>query len=79
MKEVRDIEFEGNLEVFLEKTLFGRVVVRVAAQNLLDATKTETERAYESLDQVVNGTPVTVRTLVEAADPAYIVTLRGAF
>jgi len=37
------------------------------------------ERAYESVDQLRNGTPVTERILVEVADPAYILTMRGTF
>ncbi len=78
-KEVRDIDYEGNLEVFIEKTLFDRFVIRAAAQNLMDAKLTETERVYESLDQLVNGTPVSVRSLVEEADPAFILTMRGTF
>jgi outer membrane receptor for ferrienterochelin and colicins len=78
-KEVRDIDYEGNLELFLEKTLFDRFVIRVAAQNLLDATLKETERVYESLEQLTNGTPVSARFLTEEADPAYILTLRGTF
>ena len=78
-KEVRDIDYEGNLELFVEKTLFDRFVIRVAAQNLLDAKLTEAERVYESLEQLQNGTPGSARFLTEEADPAYILTLRGTF
>lgn len=78
-KLVRDISFDGNLEVFVEKTLAERFVIRFAAQNLLDAKKVEVERAYESVDQLLNGTPVTERSLIEVADPAYILTFRGTF
>lgn len=38
-KEVADVTFEGNLEVFIEKTFADRFVVRLAAQNLLDAKR----------------------------------------
>ena len=78
-KEIREIDYDGNLEVFVEKTLFDRFVVRFAAQNLLDATLTETERAYESLEQLNAGTAVSVRELSEEADPAFILTFRGTF
>ncbi len=36
-KEVTDVEYDGNLEFFVEKTLADSFVVRLAAQNLLDA------------------------------------------
>ena len=78
-KQVRTIEFDGNLEFFLEKTIAERYVVRLAAQNLLDAEKTEVERLYESVEQLENGTPVSERTLVEVSDPAIILTFRGTF
>jgi outer membrane receptor for ferrienterochelin and colicins len=78
-KEIRTIAYEGNLELFVEKTLGDRFVLRLAAQNLLDAELTETESAYESVDQIQAGTPVTERTLREVADPAYILTFRGRF
>lgn len=78
-KLVRTINFEGNLEFFFEKTIAERYVVRLAAQNLLDAKKTEVERLYESVEQYEGGTPVSQRTLVEVADPAFILTFRGTF
>lgn len=78
-KEVRTIDFEGNLELFFEKILANRFVVRLAAQNLLDAEKLEVERAYESVEQVRNGTPVSERALLEVSDPAFILTFRGTF
>jgi hypothetical protein len=78
-KEVRSINFEGNLELFVEKTIADRYVVRLAAQNLLDAEKLEVERVYESVEQYQDGTPVSERTLLEVADPAFILTFRGTF
>lgn len=78
-KEVTDVEYEGNLEFFVEKKLADRFVVRLAAQNLLDAEKDETQRVYESLDQLEAGTPVTTVRQNEQADPAFILTFRGTF
>lgn len=78
-KQIRSIDYEGNLELFVEKTIADRYVVRLAAQNLLDAQLTEIERAYESLEQIQNGTPVSERTLIEVADPSFILTFRGTF
>ena len=76
---VRSIDYEGNLEFFLEKILGERYVIRLAAQNLLDAQLNEVERAYESLEQLQNSTPVSARFLREESDPSVIVTFRGTF
>ena len=78
-KLVRTIDYEGNLEFFVEKTLADRFVIRLAAQNLLDAELLETERAYESVEQIQNNTPVSVRSLLEVSDPSVILTFRGTF
>jgi outer membrane receptor protein involved in Fe transport len=78
-KLIRTIDYEGNLEFFIEKTLADRFVIRLAAQNLLDAQLTEVEREFESVEQIQNGTPVTERTLIEVADPSFILTFRGTF
>src|SRR5690606_6528587 len=75
-KEIRTIDYEGNLEFFVEKVLGSRYVIRLAAQNLLDAKLTEVERVYESVDQIQAGTPVAERTLVEVSDPSFILTFR---
>jgi hypothetical protein len=78
-KEIRSIDYEGNLELFVEKILAKRYVIRLAAQNLLDAQLTEIERAYESVEQIQNGTPVSERSLIEVSDPSFILTFRGTF
>ena len=78
-KEIRSIDYEGNLEFFVEKILAKRYVLRLAAQNLLDAQLTEIERAYESVEQIQNGTPVSERSLIEVSDPSFILTFRGTF
>jgi outer membrane receptor protein involved in Fe transport len=78
-KEVTDVEFDGNLELFVEKKIADRFVVRLAAQNLLDGQKDEIQRIYESVDQLNAGTPVTSIHQNEEADPAYILTFRGTF
>jgi outer membrane receptor for ferrienterochelin and colicins len=78
-KEVTDVEYGGNLEFFVEKTLADRFVVRLAAQNLLDADKDEIQRVYESVEQYEARTPVTTIHQNEEADPVYILTFRGTF
>jgi outer membrane receptor protein involved in Fe transport len=78
-KEVTDVEFDGNLEVFVEKKIANRFVVRLAAQNLLDGSKDEVQRVYEDVDQLLARTPVTQIGQREEADPAYILTFRGTF
>ena len=78
-KEVTDVEYDGNLELFLEKTIADKYVVRLAAQNLLDAEKDETQRIYESVDQLNARTPVTTVRQIEESDPVYILTFRGTF
>ena len=63
----------------MEKTLADRFVIRLAAQNLLDARLDEVERAYESVEQLQNNTPVSARFLREESDPSLILTFRGTF
>jgi hypothetical protein len=71
------VEYGGNLEVFVEKTLAERFAIRLAAQNLLDSDKDEIQRIYESVDQLNAGTPVATVHQNEESDPSYILTLRG--
>jgi outer membrane receptor for ferrienterochelin and colicins len=78
-KEVTDVEYDGNLEFFVEKVLAERFVIRLAAQNLLDGEKDEIQRVYESVEQLENGTPVATVHQTEESDPAYILTFRGTF
>ncbi len=78
-KEVADVTFEGNLELFIEKTLADRFVVRLAAQNLLDAKRDDVTRIYESIDQYNARTPVTSELDREESDPWVILTFRSTF
>ena len=78
-KEVTDVEYGGNLEVFVEKQLAERFVIRLAAQNLLDSDKDEIQRIYESVDQYNARTPVATVHQNEESDPSYILTFRGTF
>jgi hypothetical protein len=78
-KEIADVTFEGNLEVFVEKTFADRFVVRLAAQNLLDAVRKDVTRTYESVDQYLARTPVTEELDQEESDPWVILTFRSTF
>ncbi len=79
-KEVTDVEYDGNLEFFVEKTLAERFVVRLAAQNLLDAEKDEIERVYESVDQLAGQHAGHDRsTRSRNRTRSYILTFRGTF
>jgi outer membrane receptor for ferrienterochelin and colicins len=78
-KEVADVTFEGNLEVFLEKTFAERFVVRLAAQNLLDAKRKDVTRIYESVVQYNARTPVSSELDQEESDPWVILTFRSTF
>ena len=78
-KEVTDVEYGGNLEFFVEKTLADKFVVRLAAQNLLDSDKDEIQRIYESVEQLQAVTPVSTVHAIEESDPVYILTFRGTF
>ena len=78
-KEMTDVEYDGNLEVFVEKKLADRFVVRLAAQNLLDAEKDEIQGIYESVEQIEAGTPVARIHAIEESDPVFILTFRGTF
>jgi outer membrane receptor for ferrienterochelin and colicins len=78
-KEVADVTFEGNLEVFMEKTFAERYVVRLAAQNLLDAKRKDVTRIYESVEQYAARTPVSSEIDQEESDPWVILTFRSTF
>lgn len=78
-KEVTEVEYDGNLEVFFEKKLADRFVVRLAAQNLLDARKDEIQGIYESVEQLQARTPEARIHAIEESDPVYILTFRGTF
>jgi len=78
-KEVTEVEYDGNLEVFFEKKLADRFVVRLAAQNLLDAKKDEIQGIFESVEQLEAGTPEARIHAIEESDPVYILTFRGTF
>jgi hypothetical protein len=78
-KEVTDVEYGGNLEFFVEKTIADKFVVRLAAQNLLDSDKDEQIGVFESVEQLQAGTPVTSVHQIEESDPVYILTFRGTF
>ena len=78
-KEVSDVTFDGNLEVFVEKTFAERFVVRLAAQNLLDAVRKDETRTYESVEQFEARTPVTSALDQEESDPWVILTFRSTF
>ncbi len=78
-KEVTDVEYDGNLELFLEKQIAERYVVRFAAQNLLDAEKDERISVFESVEELQANTPVSSTRQIEESDPVYILTFRGTF
>ena len=78
-KEVNEIEYDGNLEFFLEKTLAERFVVRLAAQNLLDAEKDEHHEIFGSVEQLQANTPDATIRQIEESDPVFILTFRGTF
>jgi TonB-dependent receptor len=78
-KEVADVTFEGNLEVFVEKTFADRFVLRLAAQNLLDAKRKDVTRIYESVDQYNARTPESSELDQEESDPWVILTFRSTF
>ncbi len=69
-QEVADVTFEGNLEVFLEKTFAERFVVRLAAQNLLDAKrKGRDPRSMSRSRSTTRATPVSSELDQEESDP----------
>ena len=78
-KEVNEIEYEGNLEFFVEKTIADKFVVRLAAQNLLDAEKDEHHSIFESVEELQANSPVATIRQIEESDPVYILTFRGTF
>ncbi len=83
--EIRDITYGGNLEMFLEKRLGDKVVVRFSATNLLDAEKLEVINAYdgdsaaEFAEAIVNGDIDGIEIEHEESSRVYTLTLRAAF
>lgn len=83
--EIRDISYGGNLEMFLEKRLGDKVVVRFSANNLLDAEKLEVIRSYdgdsaaEFAQAIINGDVDEIEIEHEQSSRVYTLTLRAAF
>ncbi|WP_189488359.1 TonB-dependent receptor plug domain-containing protein [Asticcacaulis endophyticus] len=53
--EVASVDYDPNLEAFVEKRLGKTMVVRLSAQNILDAEKAEVFRKYDgdSIDEII--------------------------
>ncbi|MEQ8177850.1 MAG: TonB-dependent receptor [Amphiplicatus sp.] len=83
--EIRDISYGGNLEMFLEKRLGDKIVVRFSATNLLDAEKLEVISAYdgdsaaEFAEAIINGDVDGIEIEHEQSSRVYTLTLRAAF
>lgn len=83
--EIREISYDGNLEVFLEKRLGEKVVVRFSATNLLDAEKLEVISAYdgdsaaEFAQAIIDGDVDEIEIEHEQSSQVYTLTLRAAF
>ncbi len=78
--EVNRVSYDGNLEAFIEKRFAnGDYVLRLAAQNLLNAEKKELIREYEDIDAYRSGSPESSEVEREETEPAIILTLRGRF
>ncbi|MEQ8935014.1 MAG: hypothetical protein RIE56_04400, partial [Amphiplicatus sp.] len=83
--EVRDISYGGNLEMFLEKRLGDKIVVRCSATNLLDAEKLEVINAYdgdsaaEFAEAIINGDVDGIEIEHEQSSRVYTLTLRAGF
>lgn len=78
--EVNRISYDGNLEAFIEKRFAGGdYVLRLSAQNLLDAEKRELIREYDDGDAYRAGQFASSETEVEETSPAIILTFRGRF
>lgn len=83
--EVRDTTYGGNLEMFLEKRLGRKVVIRFTANNLLDAEKYEFIRSYdgdsaaEFAEAIRTGDIDEIEIEREESSRTYTLTLRAAF
>lgn len=67
------LEYEGNLEAYIEKSLGEHMTLRFAVNNLLDAEKTETITAYD------DGEVEEREVQIERAGPLASLVLRGSF
>lgn len=78
--EVKQIRYDGNLELFVEKRLAGGdYVIRLSGQNLLDAEKRELSREYDDAEAYRANRASTREEETEETSPAIILTLRGRF
>jgi outer membrane receptor for ferrienterochelin and colicins len=78
-REVANVTFGGNLEAFIEKTFADRFVMRLAAQNLLDAVRKDVTRTYESIDDYRRDVSASTELDQEESDPWVLFTFRGTF
>lgn len=80
-----ELEYDGNLELFLEKRFEYDYVLRLTGTNLLDAEKREHftnfsgDSAQEILDNHIAGNVDTLEDEVETAGPVITLTLRKRF
>lgn len=85
LDELVKVEYDQDLEAFVEKRFGERVVVRLSAQNLLDKEKRETFMKYdgdsieEILDNRANGDLDEYELESESSGVLYQLTVRAAF
>ncbi len=83
--EIETQEYDGNLEVFLEKRLGDKIVVRLSGNNLLDAVSNQTERGYdgdsgaEIADNQRNNNVDAFEVEHEESSPTILFTVRAVF
>lgn len=83
--EIVTTSYDGNLEMFLEKRLGEKVVVRFTANNLLDAKKVEVGASYdgdsaaEFAQAIIDGDIDEFEVETEQSSRVYTLTLRAAF
>ncbi|HZW16506.1 MAG TPA: TonB-dependent receptor [Brevundimonas sp.] len=85
LDELVKVEYDQDLEAFVEKRFGERIVIRLSAQNLLDKEKRETFMKYdgdsieEILDNRVNGDLDEYELESERSGVLYQLTVRAAF
>lgn len=73
------LQYDANLEIFLEKRFANGVILRLTGNNLLDAEKVENFTKYDSLDDQRLDLVDEYEREIESVGPSLALTLRKAF
>lgn len=77
--ETKSVNYDSNLEYFIEKSLGENFMLRLSVNNMLDARKRENGNLYEGLAALRDGEVEEVVFEREQSEPVFLLTIRGSF